>query len=162
MLDKKQLKNLLKYDKYTGKFTYKISSGSVKKGNFAGYINPKGYEVICINKKLYLSHRLAFLYVTGKFPNKLVDHIDHNKLNNKWKNIRGCNLEDNQLNRSLNKNNKSGFNGIEWNKRDSKWSVRINIKGKRKYLGSYKNIKEAIKVRKEANIKYNYHKNHGK
>lgn len=162
MLDQKELKRILKYNQKTGKFIYNINRGPMKKGDYAGYKNHKGYEVICISGKLYMSHRLVYLYMTSKFPKETIDHINHNKIDNRWKNLRNCKIKDNSKNQSLSKNNKSGFTGVEWSKRDKNWMVRITIEGKRKYLGSYLKFSDAVKVRKLANIKHNYHKNHGK
>ena len=52
--------------------------------------------------------------------------------------------------------------GVCWRKRTHKWEVNITINGKFKYLGSFIDKEDAIKVRKEAEIKYDFHPNHGK
>jgi hypothetical protein len=48
-----------------------------------------------------------------------------------------------------------------WKKRVSKWLASISINGKRKHLGYFKDIDDAIEARKNANIEYGYHANHG-
>ncbi|MFW4291481.1 HNH endonuclease [Salmonella enterica subsp. enterica serovar Paratyphi C] len=46
-----------------------------------------GYIRIYINKKWYLAHRLAWLYVTGKWPINVIDHINRNKADNRFINL---------------------------------------------------------------------------
>ena len=84
--------------------------------------------------------------------NKIIDHINHNTLDNRKENLRICTQEDNQKNRSLSKNNKSGYSGIR--KRDNRYIVEI---GKRRtYLGSFQNLDDAIKTRNEYLNRNNY------
>jgi len=120
------------------------------------------YRSITINKISYPAHRLIYIYHYGDIPKNMeIDHIDHNKSNNKIKNLRLVSPSGNQRNKSACRNSKSGVMGVRYDKISNKWRVVINIGGKQKYIGSYKNVKEAIAVRKHENIKYGYHKNHG-
>ena len=109
MLTQERLKQLLYYDPVTGIFTWRKNHSSMARaGNIAGYVAKKEhtkYIYIRVDNKLYLAHRLAFLYQTGKFPAKQVDHIDQNRTNNSWNNLRPASHTDNQRNRSKNKNN---------------------------------------------------------
>ena len=84
-----------------------------------------------------------------------VDHIHGNpSKDNRKSNLRVCTHADNCLNRSVAINNTSGATGVTFVKRTGKYSARIKHKGKVHYLGSYLSIEDAIKVRKEAEIKY--------
>jgi hypothetical protein len=76
---------------------------------------------IQINGKTYQAHRLAFLYMTGKFPPDEVDHINHEPSDNRFVNLRQVTRLENLRNQSLSKNNKSGFTGVSWYGRYSKW-----------------------------------------
>ena len=87
------------------------------------------YIKISINKKPYQGHRLAFLYMTGKFPHDLTDHIDGNGTNNKWNNLRLANRLQNLANRKINTNNTSGFKGVYFDKRDKRYYARIGFNG---------------------------------
>ena len=59
------------------------------------------------------------------------------------------------------KNNKSDTVGVSWNNQNNKWKVQIGHKGKQLYLGYYKDNAQAVKVRKQAELLYNYHNKHG-
>ena len=55
---------------------------------------------------------------------------------------------------SLAINNTSGATGVVWNKRKKKWTARITIDRFQKHLGIFANKEDAIKSRREAEIKY--------
>lgn len=109
--------------------------------------------------KNYAVHRIIFAMHHGYLPEQ-VDHIDHNGLNNKLSNLRGSNNFDNSRNLPMQKSNKSGHIGVNWHKAAKKWQARANDRdGKRIDLGRYDNIEDAIKVRKEYEIKFGYYEN---
>lgn len=119
---------------------------------------------ITLNKKsrLYLAHRLAFLYLEGEFPLEDVDHIDGNGLNNKFNNLRKVNHRENSKNLPLQSNNKSGYTGVIWHKQHQKWYVRIGVNGKSISGGLFADKNDAIAKRMAMNIEYGFHKNHGR
>ena len=98
MITQEYLKSILHYNENTGIFTwiYKISD-KITIGQKAGCLHHTGYNMIQINKKMYLSHRLAYLYYYGNLP-KMIDHIDRNRNNNKINNLRPTNYKENRLN----------------------------------------------------------------
>lgn len=159
-----KLKELLNYDPDTGIFTWKVRKAHrVKIGDIAGVVNKdSGYRQIRIDERLYLAHRLAWLYVHGEFPKNETDHINHKRDDNRICNLRDVTQVENFQNKTMNKANKSGFNGILWVEKDKRWCVQIGFNGRTKYLGYFKDIEDAIQCRKEANIKHGYHPNHGK
>jgi hypothetical protein len=161
-LTQTELKEILHYNPETGEFNWIESKQGRKLNGFVGTIDKtNGYLRIKTNNKRYYAHRLAFLWMTGSFPIKQTDHRNHNRLDNRWINLRTVSRQENQRNRSLNSNNKSGFVGVSWHKHANKWVAQIRINGKLKYLGLFTDLAEAIDTRKKANIKYGYHKNHG-
>jgi hypothetical protein len=93
---------------------------------------------ISINGKQRFAHRLAFLLMTGCCP-KFVDHIDGNRSNNRWNNLREASIQINQQNlRSAQKNNTSGYLGVMYHKNRKKpWSARIYADGKHRHLGYF-------------------------
>lgn len=85
---------------------------------------------------------------------ELVDHIDHNPLNNSRSNLRIATRSQNQQNRRLNINSTSGYKGVSWHKTKKKWTAVINIEGKNTTLGAYKTSIEAAKAYNVAALKY--------
>ena len=161
-ITQKELKKVLHYDADTGKFTWlKARNSRIKAGDIAGGIDRYGYIRIKINGNKYLAHRLAFLYMTGKFPPDEVDHINHLRADNRFVNLRHATRVENSRNKSMQLNNKSGFTGVSWHERTSKWIANIIINGNQKHLGYFTDINDAIEARKKANIEHEFHENHG-
>lgn len=159
------LKEFTHYDPDTGvlKRTHALDRGHNKyeKEFIPKSITAQGYRQLGMFKQPYLVHRLAFLYMEGRWPNE-VDHINGDRLDNRWSNLREVTSSENKRNMGIHVNNKSGVPGVYWYPRYSKWEVTIRSNGEHIYLGRYDDLDEAIKVRKEAEIKYNFHPNHGK
>ena len=83
-----------------------------------------------------------------------IDNIDRNSLNNLRNNLRSATKREQAQNRSKRNDNTSGIPGVNWNKRDKKWYVRVNINGKEKHLGCFSDKLEAEKIRIEASLEY--------
>lgn len=167
------LKELLDYNQETGVFIWKKRERNhfaTQRGfntwntrwssKEAGSLRNEGYICISIFGKTYSAHRLAWLCIHGEWPTE-IDHINHSKTDNSFFNIREASRTENNKNHPLRKDNKSGFNGVTWYKADSKWVVHVMAHGKDVFLGYFTSLKDAIAVRKAANIKYGFHKNHG-
>jgi HNH endonuclease len=161
-LTQEELKSVLHYDSDTGLFTWKRNNHNRHRigCRAGGFHKTTGYINIRINTFQYQAHRLVWFYVYGVWPIE-VDHEDHDRANNKLNNLRATTHMSNGRNRSLNKNNKSGYNGVRMHKRSKKWSAYIRNDGKNIHLGSFFLKGEAIEARRKANIKYGYHENHG-
>lgn len=143
-LDKSQvtqdvLKSLLNYSSDTGVFTWaKKRSPNALQGSVAGAKSRGGYIRIAIGKKLYLAHRLAWLYCYGVWPNLFIDHIDGDGLNNAISNLRECSLaENNQNQRKAKTNSASGLLGVRYRTDTEKWSASLKIDGKYFHLGCF-------------------------
>lgn len=80
------------------------------------------------------------------------DHINNNGLDNRRINLRICTHAQNRMNNKIQSNNKSGFAGVSWYKRDKTWAANIELNGKAYYLGRYNNIEDAINAYKEKAI----------
>ena len=140
MLTQAQLKSQLSYNPETGIFNRTLKTGIVK---VTGSKNSLGYIQIKINGRGYSAHRLAWLYITGEWPKEHIDHINGIKGDNRICNLRESTKSQNQWNAGSQKNNKSGFKGVSWHKRDQKWISSIRFHGKQKYLGSFADPEEA-------------------
>lgn len=150
----------LHYNKETGVFSISKSGTNSKLLNQR--IDNRGYVRLNFQGKPYQAHRLAFLYVNGAFPDDEVDHLDGNRSNNAWSNIRRISHGDNQKNLTMNTRNKTGINGIMYTKNGKGFVAQIGNNGVTQYLGSFGNINDAIRARVTAEIKLNYHDDHGK
>ena len=152
------LHEVLHYNKLTGDFSWLINFN--KKNNTSPEtITNRNCKCIRLFNKLYLSHRLAWFYTHKEWPDQ-IDHIDHNPMNNAIGNIRNVSDLENKRNKPLQRNNTSGTPGVS-HTQSNKWRVRIKLKGDEVYLGLYSDKKEAIKARKDAEVKYGFHKNCG-
>lgn len=162
-IDQENLKRLFSYNQESGLFVRKVQlqGSNYKVGTIAGSVD-KGYVVLRIGKKQkYFAHRLAFLYMTGRYPDN-IDHINHNKEDNRWCNLREVGHEDNMKNKKRYSSNKSGVAGVSWAKNVCKWRACISVDKKQINLGWFEEFSEAVNARKNAEVLYNYHKNHGK
>ena len=140
MLTQARLKELLHYDKETGVFTRKTKVGKYELGSISGATHNKGYIQITVDDKNYLAHRLAWMYVFGKFPKKQIDHINRVKTDNSIKNLRDVDASTNQHNIGVRSHNSSGITGVVWNSRRQKWVAQIIYRNKRYYIGTFKDV----------------------
>jgi hypothetical protein len=114
----------------------------------------KGYWYLRINYQAYMAHRVAWKIMTGRDPDE-VDHIDGNRSNNKWSNLKSGSRSANHRNTALRRDNKSGCHGVMFSKTQQKWLARIE-------LGSFDSKEEAIAERKRVEALLGYHSNHGR
>jgi len=154
-LTQAMLKSLLKYDPETGKFLRKVSrGGNGRKYSEAGTLHHTGYVCIRINGYQYRASRLAFLYMTGEWPDELVDHANRDRSDDRWRNLRECTYSENNRNASISKNSTSGVTGVSFHKLIKKWQTRIVLQGRSYHLGYFDTIKEAAAARAKAAAKY--------
>ncbi len=128
-------------------------------GKVAGSLVPNGYKRLEFQGRSLALHRLIWLYVHGTWP-QTIDHIDGNRSNNKIDNLRDVSMLENSRNKAIPSNNKSGVIGIY--KEGIAWRAVIGIGDRTIGLGSFRNIEEAIAVRKAAEERLGYHPNHGR
>lgn len=141
-----QVSILLACDRDTGQLTWLVNRGRLAKaGDVAGRLDKTyGYVIIKVHCQAYKAHRVVWLLMTGAWPDKFLDHIDGNRANNRFENLREATKAQNQQNRyKANSNNVSGCLGVTWNKRDDVWQSRIMIDKKSINLGSFKTLDEA-------------------
>ena len=85
---------------------------------------------------------------------KVVDHINRDRLDNRKSNLRICSQQQNSMNRGIQSNNNSGVVGVYWAKSRNKWCAQIMLNKKNIFLGYYEDMNDAIQARKQAEIDY--------
>ena len=147
---------LLDYDSKQGEFIWKKSKCFLNDkniGKVAGTINRNGYRIIRINSKNYRAHRLVWLMETKELPTKPIDHINRNKLDNKFSNLRLCTYSQNMYNTPKTKKpTTSKYKGVTltpWG-----WLARVQLNNKKVYQEYFKSEKEAATAYKEKVIFY--------
>lgn len=152
------LRKLLRYDDDTGKLFWRrhnsnddaltaVTSGGYRHGRIAG--------TDCY------AHRVIWAMKTGSWPTEQIDHINHDRADNRLENLREATNHENHRNKSMMCTNTSGTVGVYWVPSRGKWRARIKADGKLKHLGSFVLMSDAIAARKAAEIEHGFHPNHG-
>lgn len=145
MLTQTRLKELLYYDPSTGEFS---RIGRVRgMRRTVGTLRNDGYRVICVDYKSYLAHRLVWIYMTGDVHTQ-VDHINGDRQDNRFQNLRPATNKQNSENIKLYTRNKSGYRGVHFCNRSQKWIARVVHHQKTHYVGSFDNASEAANAAK--------------
>ena len=133
-LDYERIQAVLQYDPLTGSFSRK--TGKRKIGWLAhGYIN------IGIDGQKFRAHRLAWILMTGAWPDLCIDHINGDRADNRWENLRLATSSQNQQNRHTRKDSRVGLKGVtEFRDR---WKAQIKIGGRQTHLGMFESKEDA-------------------
>lgn len=144
------VRQILHYDPETGVFIWRErdrehfatlnayrSWNTQHSGSIAGSVRSDGYCIISTNGRRYLAHRLAWLYMTGSWPNNQIDHRDLDPSNNRFTNLRDATGSENLRNRGPQSNNTSGVKGVCWDKQREKWHAKISVNGKDRFIGYF-------------------------
>lgn len=176
------LRQLLRYEPDTGLLFWRefraehlshrrrLKAGAVEKWNrrHCGQITFQtkhgcGYLLGFIQGHNILAHRAIWAIQTGEWPNGIIDHINHDRADNRWNNLRLVSAQGNARNRR-HKPSRSGQLGVHWHNLRQKWQARITVSVQPKRvrsLGLFDSLDDAIAARKEAEALLGYHANHG-
>lgn len=145
------LRQLLAYDPETGLLAWlpRTDKNSLKPDWFnaryagaeaLGHVSPAGYKVGIINGATYYAHRIVWMMGYGSDPAGLqIDHINHEKSDNRLVNLRLATNSENQQNKAGKTNGTSVFKGVGFAKRQGKWQAFICQAGRKVHLGTFNN-----------------------
>lgn len=151
------IKNVLLYNPETGEFLWKYRNDALDMwnktwaGKAAGTSGDK-YLKIGLLGKIHAAHRLAWLYMTGEWPKGEIDHINGNKFDNRWDNIRESTKSQNQCNRTMTRKNTSGYKGVCMVR--GRWMAQIKVRNKHFYLGYFAKPEDAYVAYCSAAVKH--------
>ena len=174
------LRKLLRYEPDTGKLYWRSRTPDMFTGGkrpvvqrcqrwnsrYAGEeamkSNSNGYKHGQVLQATHKAHRVIWAIFHGYWPIHEVDHIYGDRADNRISMLRSVSPQGNSRNKKTPCNNTSGHLGVSWRKQVSKWSASIGVDGKDLNLGYFIHKADAIAARKAAEVKYGFHKNHGR
>lgn len=139
-----EVRRRFRYVKSTGLLVRRLpvvcgrNSVHEKVGSIAGSLHKDGYVYTAIAGRLYLVHRLAWLWVTGEWPSGEIDHKNGKRSDNRWSNLRDATVTQNRQNTLGQKLRKGPYPGVyETTRRKGVFVAQIKHKGEVRYLGSF-------------------------
>lgn len=160
-----EVARLFTYDRETGVLYWRIRNGNHTRRNYvAGSIkgNNNGYRRVRIKGKNYMEHRIIVMLCFGHIPeNAEIDHINHARNDNRLCNLRFVTGSENSKNKSVSSRSTTGVTGVHFSKTRKKYVAQIKVNRKAMHLGMFETLEEAAAARAEANLKFNFHNNHG-
>lgn len=135
-IDAEQLRSNYSYDPTTGEFRRRGGTRPI------GYLDKHGYRVLCIGRKKYFAHRLAWLWAKGPPPAE-IDHMNGIRSDNRLENLRAATRSQNLANTRLLASNKSGLKGVSFSKRLNRWHATITVAGRQRHLGYHDSAEQA-------------------
>lgn len=135
-------------------------------GRFSGRLaltckTAQGYLAGIVDGKPWLAHRAAFALMTGYLPSE-IDHINGNRSDNRWRNLRAVSRSENQRNCKIRDDNTSGFVGVSWLARKQRWIAYGRSGRNRIYLGYFREVEDAVDARLAWERSEGFHPNHGR
>lgn len=142
MITQNRLRELAYYCQKTGQFTHLQSKGRKKAGMPAGSLRRDGYVYAMFDGHRAMAHQFAWLYVTGEWPTQEIDHMDGNKANNAFANLRQVSRRANTENkRTAKRTSTTGLLGVVRHR--DKFVAKIVHAGKRTHLGVFETPEDA-------------------
>lgn len=135
-LTQERLKELLGYSPETGEFKN-------RDGKVVGSAKGHRYVRVYLDGAMHYAHRLAWLYMTGSFPESGIDHRDGDRSNNAWSNLREATQAQNLQNIRESRGKTSSKLGVSWHKAAGAWRAAIVKAGKQIHLGLFGTEDEA-------------------
>jgi len=151
-MNQEQLKAEFHYDPVTGVFRRRFAKpfSNRRPWSVAGSVATKGYLQISVGNKLFMAHRLAWMYVYGDWPKQQIDHINGRKDDNRIDNLRDVSGSINMLNQTKPRGKK--LLGVTWHESRKKWQARLKINRESKSLGMFETQEEAHQAYMTAKI----------
>ena len=132
LLTQKYLKEELHYNPDTGEWRWRSHKGGRRKNLIAGSVSQEGYAIVSIGGVIYSAHRLAWFYMTGSWPEGVINHIDYNKLNNAFENLEDVPQRRNAQHAKAKPRfvSTSNYNGVQYSKMNKRWEAFVRVDGK--------------------------------
>lgn len=124
---------------------FKVINGALKP---CQHMNDKGYLCAYIGNRRVVAHRVAWALMTGKFPVEGLDHIDGDRTNNRWSNLREANPTQNMCNSATKRMEQDLPRGVRRETRRTipRFLARIQFKKRNISLGIFPTPEEASEV----------------
>lgn len=146
LMTQEYLKSILRYCPETGMFSWLKTGKGIRQGRPVGTPDKDGYLSVRHKGKLHRMHRLAWLYMTGEWPEGQIDHVNRDVQDNRFANLRPCTNAENLRNREFAE--REIPRGVH--RSGKKFRVRVSVQGKNMDFGTYHDIELAELVAQEA------------
>ena len=170
------VRRALDYSPETGDFTWKVRPASdfaterahrIYQVTFEGQPAftgkaKNGYRCTRLCGVLLYAHRTAFAIMMGAWPEAQVDHIDGDRENNRWCNLRPATQAINSCNSAMRSDNSSGIVGVSFDGRRGRWVAQGRFGGRQFNLGRFASADEAVAARRAFEREHGFHPNHGR
>lgn len=151
-----ELNRLLSYNPDTGIVSWKTHKVAAWVGKPVGCDIDRGYARFRINRKWQRVHRIAWALMRQEWPDHMVDHINGDRSDNRWSNLRASDPFLNQQNRiKAETGSRTGVLGVKPYK--GRFCATIRVNNRSIWLGSYKSVEEASMAYLAAKRKYHPH-----
>jgi len=121
----------------------------------AGWLDAEGYIRVQIKQTGYKAHRIIWKMFYGLEPLEL-DHINRIRSDNRIDNLRQVTRSENQRNRTINKDNKTGVAGVHFDKKQKRWQAFIKNNEGKQISKYFHDFNDAVFWRKYKEIEYGY------
>ncbi len=139
-----RLREVLSYHPWTGEFRWRLQlSLRIKVGDLAGRLTDQLFIKIRIDGREYLAHRLAWLYMKGKWPTRLINHRNRRRSDNRWPNLREA---TNSQIAAHARSRRRMSRGVDWLPREGKFRARITVDGQWSDIGHYRTEAQAYQA----------------
>lgn len=150
------LRKKIRYDPETG-YLYSLS----RRRRVFTNIHHSGYLKGAAMGTTLTAHRVAAALKLGYWPEGEVDHINGDRTDNRWENLRIVTKSQNQKNAKRRKDNSTGATGVS-QRRNGRYTAYINSDGRRINIGAFSCVTAASLARLRAQKKLGFHPNHGR
>jgi len=131
-----RVREVFDYDQFTGVLKRNLCFGLSGRSNGkwaekeTGCLSSGGYLKVGLDGVQYPAHRIIFIWMLGAEPVGDIDHIDMDKLNNRWRNLRPASRSQNMFNTKAHKDSKSKLKWANYDSHNEMWRPQISINGK--------------------------------
>jgi len=144
LITAEELRALVHYDPETGEMTWRVArSNNTWAGKPVGTVDANGYARVEILTRRYLVHRLAWLYVHGRWPNSVIDHINGVGTDNRLANLREATVSQNAINATYRRKGKTLPQGVGLDRRTGRYTARLYHNRISYFLGTFETVDEA-------------------